>query len=124
MTILDRFRLVVLAAGVLLSFLQALLSMLGLGFSGLPPSMIERMFFIVSGLLWIPALASRNHPRSGLLVFLSLLGVSVVLCISSGARPYSGFASWRECAGILQFALIGAGLLLLNFVLAARENSR
>jgi hypothetical protein len=118
----SRFRNLVVIAAVGASLLQAQASLLFL-FFGAYYSTIALAFCIVSGFLWVPALACRKYPRGGLLVYTLFLGVAFALYPFLYQHPHVAWILWGEAARFLQFALIGGALLALNLVLAKKCSS-
>ena len=116
-TMLSR-ALIIIALGASIS--QALFSSMGLGFSGLPASLIERSTLIASGLLCMPALASWKFPRTGFVVFVLLFGTAIILC----TPPISPSPGWVNCWYLLLPGAISGVFLLLNLTLVMAQQQR
>lgn len=112
--------LVLVALGASLS--EAMLSCMGLGFSGLPDGLVARAAYILGGVFWIPTAASWKFPRAGFGAFAVLFATTVVLC----EPPISPPPGWADCIifilpGAFNGAFLGLNLLL---VLVERHRSR
>jgi hypothetical protein len=114
MTVLSRV-VIVIALGASLS--EAIFCLMGLGFSGLPDSVMERVVFILGALFWIPAAASWKFPVAGFIAFALLFGVVLAMCI----RSHTSIAG---CFYSLVFQSIGGAFLMLNFLFVSLVRRR
>lgn len=110
--------LVLIALGASVS--EAMLSYMGLGFSGLPASLVERSALVAGGLLWAPTLASWKFPRSGFVVFALLFGTAIALC----EPPISPPPGWADCSVFTIPGTIAGVFLGINLMLVAAQRHR